>query len=184
MTVLPVTAMCPAYVPGVDVFLQEVVTIQRRRGKMVLRQPGGQLPVHLLGIGRVDIAGTQSCFHVTDVDVLVIRSQRRDEGGRRVALKQHQLGLEFRQYRPNSGKHACGDVVEILITGHDVEVVVRPDLEGVENLVEHHPVLSGHAHPGLEDLPVGIELLYERRHLYRLRPGAENHQDFPHNTVS
>ena len=61
---------------------------------------------------------------------------------------------------------------------------MRADVEGVENLVEHHPVLSRYTHSGFETIHTGLELLYQRRHLHRLRPGTKNHQDFAHTTVS
>ena len=68
--------------------------------------------------------------------------------------------------------------VKALAGLHDVEVVFRPDLEKLENLIKHLPVLGSHADLVVEVLRVPGQFFHHRRHLDGFRPGAEHREDF------
>src|SRR5690606_30540433 len=72
-------------------------------------------------------------------------------------------------------QHAGNDLLRALPGTHQVEIVVRLDIESLQHLVEHLPVLPGHRHAQVE-AGVAAELFYHRRHFNRLRPGAEHGQ--------
>ena len=55
---------------------------------------------------------------------------------------------------------------------HDAKIVVRREGEGLDDLVEHLPVLSGEAHEQVE-APAAPEFQHDGSHLDGLRPSAE-----------
>ena len=50
----------------------------------------------------------------------------------------------------HAGKDTCGYVIEVLTLLHDVEVVVRSDIEDGEYLIEHLAMLTCDAYDGFE----------------------------------
>ena len=72
-----------------------------------------------------------------------------------------------------SGEDTCSYIGEVLTLLHDVEVVVRGDIEDLEYLIEHFAMLAGDAHDGLELIGTLLELLDQRAHLDGLRTGSE-----------
>ena len=168
MTVLPVTRIRS----GFDPFVQQRRLGGRRRRVEDLRQAVGQASVHLLREGTVDVVGAQARLHVGDGDHAVEGGQSGGEGGGGVAVHQHQVGLGLLQQGVDAVEHRRGDVAQGLALAHDLEVVVHGKGEGVDDLVEHLPVLPGEAGDDAEDAPA-LELQHHGRHLDGLRPGAE-----------
>ena len=155
--------------------LFQKVTLRQGRGREVVgRNAARHLPVHFLRPGAVEVARAQARLHMADGNLLI---ESCDSGGGRccrVAMDQNHIRLDFLQDIAHAGKHPCGHVVEILALLHDVQVVIRHDLEDAQHLVQHLAVLARHAHNRLELSRILLELLYQRAHLDGLRPRAEN----------
>ena len=74
-------------------------------------------------------------------------------------------------------KHPGGDVGEGLAGLHNVQVIVRHNLKGIQHLVQHLPVLGSDAHQGFK-LGAGLELFDQGGHFDGFGPGAEHQHDF------
>ena len=88
-------------------------------------------------------------------------------------MNQHEIGLGFGEHRSQPAKHISRHVGQILPRLHQVEIIIRDDLEQFENLVEHLPMLGGHAHARVDILGLG-ERPDDRRHLDRFRSRAKD----------
>ena len=130
------------------------------------------------------IAGPQAGFDVPRRDSLEKGGEGSGERGHRVALDEHDVGtgaLEHaRKLLQHAGRHAC----RRLPRDHEVEIVVGLEAEDVEHLVEHRPVLRGYTDQTLEAGGVGEKGTYDRGHLDRLRPGAEDADDTDHRAAA
>jgi hypothetical protein len=63
---------------------------------------------------------------------------------------------------------------------HEVEIVIRLDVEDFEDLVEHSAVLCGSAHNGAKFRRPGPEVENERREFDGFRARSENQQNSLH----
>ena len=97
----------------------------------------------------------------------------------------HQDDVRFGlfEYVSHAHQYPCSNVVQVLSLLHDVQVVVGYDVEQVKYLVEHLPVLPGHAYEGGEVLRVFFEGLYQRGHFDGFRSGPEDEHDGFHGRV-
>ena len=158
----------------------EVLLAEGRGGKVVGGYAAGDLAVHLLGPGAVDVVGAEAGLHVAHGNLLIEGSEGSGGGGGGVAVDQHHIGLARLEHVAHTGEHAGGDIVEVLPLLHDVQVVIRLHIEDPEHLVQHLTVLSRYAHDCLEILRILLELLHQRAHLDALRAGSENEHYFFH----
>jgi hypothetical protein len=110
---------------------------------------------------------------VSDRDPLVVGGQGAGQCGGGVAVHQHEVGLFHRQHRAQTLQHVRGEIREILPGLHQVQVVIRPDVEQLQDLVQHLPVLRGHADAGIHTLGA-LQGLDHRGHLDGLRARAED----------
>jgi len=99
------------------------------------------------------------------------------EGRRRVALNEQPVRGVIREDAVQGLEGARGDLVGRLVGAHEVEVDVGPDLEEIEDLVEHLAVLRGRADDGLEARGLPLEAADDRGELDRLRPRSHDDQD-------
>ena len=79
-----------------------------------------------------------------------------------------------------SSEDTCSNIGEVLTLLHDVEVVVRLDIEDGEHLVEHFAMLTGDAHDGFELSISLLKFLHKRTHLNGLGTSAKNEHYFLH----
>ena len=161
----------------------QVLLAQRRRGEIVGGDAAGDLAVHLLRPGAVDVVGAEAGLDMAYGDLLVKGRERRGGAGGRVAMDQDDIGLDLLQDVAHAGEHAGRDVVQVLPLLHDVQVEVRLDLEDPEHLVQHLPMLPGDAHNRLKLFRTLLELLHQRAHLDGLGAGSENEHYFLHLSV-
>ena len=159
---------------------EEVLLAEGRGGEVVGGDAAGDLAVHLLGPGAVDVVGAEAGLHVAHGNLLVERSEGSGGGGGGVAVDQHHIGLALLEHVAHTGEHAGGDVVQVLSLLHNVEVEVGLHLEDAQHLVQHLAVLSRHAHNRLKLLRIFLELLHQRAHLNRLRPRSKHKHYFFH----
>ena len=173
MTVLPVTTIAL----GGNSLSAQIGGGARRRGEMAASQAADQRAVHLLGKGAVPVVGAQARLDVTEAHLAVERRQRAREHGRRIALRQNEIGRCRGQHPIERRQQPRGQLRQGLVVRHHIEVDVRPDVEIGEDLVEHFAMLRGGGDGDRKAGRVRSERRHHRRHLDRLGPGADHAQD-------
>ena len=162
------------------ILCQEVPLGSLRGGKVQGGDAARELAVHFLRERAVDIVGAEACLHMAHGNLVVVGSQRSGKGGGSIAMHQHDVRLLLLQDLVQAHHGLGGNVKEGLSCGHDIQIVVRFDLEEVQHLVKHIPVLGRHRHHGGDFLRVLLKLQHDGCHLDGLRAGAEysHHLDF------
>ena len=160
--------------------IQEVLLAERGGREVVGGDAPGDLPVHLLRPGAVDVVGAEARFDMAHGDLLVERGERSRRAGGRVAMDQDHIWLHLRKHIAHPREHPRRHIIQVLPLLHDIQVEVRLHLEDPQHLVQHLPMLPRHAHDRLKLLRILLELLHQRAHLDGLRPGPENEHDFFH----
>jgi len=151
---------------------EEVVPADLRRREVQPGQVCRQYPVHLFRPGRQLVAGPEPGLDMAHGDPMIEGGQRRRKDRCRVALHQDQVGLFLREVPVQSENRGHGEACQGLVRAHEVQVRIGLDVEGLQDLVEHLPVLGGDADPRLE--PAGpLQFADDRGQLDRFRPCAE-----------
>ena len=88
------------------------------------------------------------------------------------------------QHRSDPLQDVHGDVKQSLLILHDGEIIIRLHPEGPQHLVQHLPVLTGHADHRFKLFRSALQFQHQRAHFGGLRPGAENQHDFFHRLFS
>ena len=166
--------------PALRLLVEEVLLAEGRGGEVVGGNAAGDLAVHLLGPGAVDVVGAEAGLHVAHGNLLVERSEGSGGGGGGVAVDQHHIGLARLEHVAHTGEHAGSDIVQVLSLLHNIEVEVGLHLEDAQHLVQHLAVLSRHAHNRLKLLRILLELLDQRTHLNRLWSRSKHKHYFFH----
>ena len=159
-----------------DPFRQEVPPRSLGRRKVMVGDDGGDPAIHLFGIGIGLVSRPEPRLDVGNGHARVEGRERCRHGRGGVPLDQEQVRLLAGQIRRQLGEGAGRDLGEGLSLPHEVEVVIRADLEERENLIEHLAVLRGDADERADAGFLGEEL-QDRCHLDRLRAGAEDGED-------
>ena len=159
---------------ALGLLVEEGLLAEGRGGEVVGGDTAGDLAVHLLGPGAVDVVGAEAGLHVPHGNLLIEGCEGSGGGGCGVTVDQHHIGLALLEYVAHTGEHAGGDVVQVLSLLHNIEVEVGLHLEDAQHLVKHLAVLSRHAHNRLKLLRILLELLDQRAHLDRLRPRSKH----------
>ncbi|MNG93490.1 hypothetical protein D3C79_524590 [compost metagenome] len=133
-----------------DAFLEQVVTRVRGRCEVQRGDRASQATVAFFGPRRIQVVGAQAGFDVGNRDLLVVGREAGRQGRRRIAVDQDHIRLELCQDRLEPLQDCRGDIGQVLTWLHDVQVIVRRDLEQLQHLVEHLAVLAGHAYARLE----------------------------------
>ena len=89
-------------------------------------------------------------------------------------MHQYGVGTGLTQHIAHAQQHTGGHVIQVLPLLHDVQVIIRLDVENLEHLIEHFAVLSGNAHKGTEVFRVCLECLDQRGHFDGFRTCPEN----------
>ena len=161
-----------------DVFLQEIGFGIGRRCKMEICDGRRQFPVHLFWERRILVAGAESCLHMAYRDLLVESSQRSYKGRSGIPMDQDQIRLCLFQDFLQTHQGTAGHIIQSLACGHDVQIIIRFDLEQIQHLIQHFPVLGRHRNDGFQHIRILFHFQYQRAHLNGFRPGTENRHDF------
>ena len=163
----------------IDVYKRQVEVLGSAFGGGEVKScdPSGKDPVHFLGKGFMRIAGAESCLDMADWDFGVEGGQRAAEGGGSVALHEDDVGFLFSEDGFEGGDDTRRGLGEGLTGAHDVEVPVRGHVECVENLVEHLPVLGGHADTDIEVVRTRLHVPDDWTELNGLGAGAEDEEN-------
>ena len=70
-------------------------------------------------------------------------------------MDQEVIGLEFTDHFADALENRGRDMGEALIGAHDVEVVMRVDLEEIEHRIQHRAMLAGDADAGVDAFAAG-----------------------------
>ena len=138
----------------------------------------GKPAVHFLGEWGLLIASAQPRLDMPHGHACVESGKAGGERGGGIAMHKDKVGLLLLQHALETREDIAGDVVQILSGLHDVQIVLRHDVEQIEHLVQHLPVLRGDANDGLNLTSTGLQALDQRRHLDGFRAGAKNEHDF------
>jgi hypothetical protein len=96
------------------------------------------------------VSGSQAGFHVSNGNTAVKgrHSSGHCRGG--IALNHCQVKLFGGEQGVERSQYAAGGLCQSLARRHDIEVVIRLDIEALQHLVEHRPVLRRYAHPNVQ----------------------------------
>jgi hypothetical protein len=91
------------------------------------------------------VVGTQARFYMTYRDLLIESCEC--GGSRSGCVTVHQYHIRFRlvQHITHPGQHTGGYIIQILPLLHDVQVIIRLDIEYLQHLIEHFTMLPRHA---------------------------------------
>ena len=92
-------------------------------------------------------------------------------------MHQYAIGIDLFEQGIDPGHQPCKQAVEGLPGDHDVEVVVRLDIEQLQHLVEHVPMLAGGADNAFNAFGLG-QAVDQRCHLDTFRASTEQRQYF------
>jgi hypothetical protein len=112
-----------------NVLREQVLTCALGRREMHGRKRPGHFPVPFFGPRRKQVAGSQSRLDVSDWNALIKRSKAGGHCGRCISVHKHDIRAAILDDIAHAERDGRGDVVQILIGLHDVQVEVRPDLE-------------------------------------------------------
>ena len=155
----------------------QIVGVIGGRRKVQRGDPADERAVHLLREGRPTVKGTQTSLHMADRDFGVKRRERPGEGGCRIAVDKHQIGLRRFQHGLHPIEHTRSDAGQILTLLHNVQVIVRLNAKLLHHGIQHLTVLRRDANHA-SDLGAFLKLQYQRRHFDCFRTCTENGQDF------
>ena len=91
-------------------------------------------------------------------------------------MHQYGVGTEVLQHFAQSEQYFSGNVIQVLIGSHDIQVIFGSDAEHFQYLIQHLPMLCRNADTCLKMFCIFLERLYKRSHLYRFGTGTENEQ--------
>ena len=159
------------------IFPKEIGPRRLGGGEVVPGEDAGKLAVRFFREGREEIARAEARFHMTHGNLRVEGGERRGKRGGGIAVDEDAVGPLFREDFLKPPEHAPRDVVEGLPLRHDIQVIVRFQMEEIHHLIEHLPVLRGHADFRL-DLGMAAQLLNDGRHFDRFGTGPEYGHNF------
>ncbi len=110
---------------------------------MEIRDRAGQTAVDLLRERIRSVVGAQPRFDVPDGDLAVEGREAADERRGRVPLDEHHVRADLAEDMVQCLDGVLRDLGQGLPGAHDVQIVVRRDLEDVQDLIQHLPVLRG-----------------------------------------
>jgi len=137
-------------------------------------------PIHLLGKRLAQIVGAQACLHVSHGNLGIKGRKRAAQSCGCVALHDNHGWLLCAKNRLQARENARCGLEQRLARQHQVQIVIRLYMEGLQNLIQHLPMLRGDADLHVEPAGVFAQAANHRAELNRLRPGAEDQQNFVH----
>lgn len=165
-----------------DVLAEEGLAVAFGGGDVEIGEDGGDAAVDFFGEGGGFVAGAEAGLDVAEADAVVEGEEAADHAGGGVALDDEGVGAEVFEDGFEVLEDAGAEGGEALAGGHEVEVVVGPEGEEVENLIEHFAVLGGEA-----DAAVGIGAGAEGEHkggeFNGFGAGSEEDENFLHWTL-
>lgn len=113
-------------------------------------QHGSEPAIGFFGPGRGQVAGTQAGFDVGNRNLAIEGSQGSRKGGAGITVHEDEFRIAFCQYPVQCGKHARGQLAELLAGLPQVEHVVGHQTEEVQHRQRHVAMLAAEAETGRE----------------------------------
>jgi len=113
------------------------------------------------------IARPQSRFNMPHLDAVIVAQQGGYHNRGRIPLNQDPVRMQVLQHRVQPGQNISRQLCEPLVGPHQIKVNIWLDIENIQNLVQHLPVLCGHTDLGINPRRSG-QVQHHRRHLDRL----------------
>ena len=157
---------------------REVVVRRCGRCKMKGRDTAREPPIHLLGERRIDVMRTQSRLDMPDRNLMIVRSKRPRKGCRRITVDKHEIRAILLEYFVDAHHRSCRDVKEGLPRRHDIEVIIRHDVEKMQYLIQHLAMLRRDQRFRFDFVRMLHELHDDGRHLDRFGARAKNRHHF------
>ena len=164
---------------GVLALAQKILRGELRRSKVKLADDADRLTVEFLGIRTVDVVGAQTRFDVTDGDLQIEAGKRSYKGRARISVDQNNIGLDLFKDSFDTAEDVRRDVKQRLLVLHNIQIVVRHDAEGRQDLVEHLTMLCRDADDRLQTFSF-FQLVDQRAHFDCFRTCAENQHNLFH----
>ena len=159
--------------------LREKIRVRGRcRSKVQGRNAAREAAVHLLGERRVDVVRTKPRLNVSDGDLMVVCGECAGKGGGRVAVDEDEVGTLLLEHLVDAEHGTRCDVEKGLPRRHDIEVIVRRDVEEVQHLIEHFAMLCRDERPRFDRVRVTHELPDNGGHFDCLGTCAKDRHDF------
>src|SRR5260370_19763774 len=143
----------------------------------------GKNAIHFLRKGLPYVAGAQAGLHMSYRNMQIKAGESATQCGGGVALHDHDgrpFGLE---HAFESRENPRSRLEQRLARQHEVQIVMGFDVESLEHLVEHLAMLRRDQNADVEAGGMFAKTANHRTELDRLRPGAEDQQDYVHPRV-
>jgi hypothetical protein len=98
----------------------------------------------------IDVVAAQARLDMGDGHLAIIGGEGCDHRGGGVALHDHPVGLLRIEHRAKGAEQPCGQPIERLAGGHDVQVDIGRDARELHHLVQHLAMLRRHHDAGVE----------------------------------
>ena len=158
------------------IFLQQILFGLFSRCKVVGTDTVCHLTVHFFRPGRQHIISTHPGLYVSHRNLHIERRKRSSHRSRRIPVHQYSIGTEVFQHFPQSHQHFSGNIIQVLIGSHDIQIIFGSDAKHFQYLIQHLPVLCRDANPRFKMFRIFLERFYKRSHLNRFRTSTENEQ--------
>src|SRR5262245_17750313 len=99
------------------------------------------MAIHFLGERPMLITGAKSCFNVADADPFLKRHEASGKGSSRITLHKKPSRTNSTKHAGKSFENSRRELQGSLILLHEIQVVVRRDVEHAEHLIEHVAML-------------------------------------------
>ena len=140
-----------------DPLAQQVVARFRRGREMGVGEDRGEVPVDFFGKWIELLTRAQSRFDMGDGDLVIEGCEGPHEGGRSVPLNHNEVGLFVQQDGVETLHGARRNLGQALPGTDDIQIMVRPDQEQFQDLVQHFAMLGRDDRDGSEALWMFLE---------------------------
>ena len=135
------------YVNSLRVFalLQKILFGKLCRSKIESTDDADRLTVEFLRIWAVDVICAQTGLDMSNRDLQIEASQSCDKSSGGISMNKNHIRLDLFQNIFYSAKDIRCDIEQSLLVLHDGQIVIRNNMEGLEDLIQHLTVLTGYA---------------------------------------
>ena len=89
-------------------------------------------------------------------------------------MHQYHIWLYLLQHITHTDEHTCCYIIKVLSLLHDIQIIIRLDVEYLQYLVKHFTVLTGHTNNSLKFTGFFLKRLHQRSHFYSFGTSTED----------
>ena len=131
-------------------------------GEVDIGEAAGEDAIHLFGEGLGHVPGSEAGLDVADGNAGVEGGKGAAEGGGGVALNDGEFGFKVGEDGFEGGQHSGGGLEKRLAWEHEIQIDIRGDMEGGQDLIEHLTVLAGDTDLDIEKVRRGLKMTQDR----------------------